>query len=478
MKTTKRILVFQLLTVLVTLSLLGSMTPSAPARGAIVSLTLYGDGMRGWGLSPDTLSIPGPPINIDRWDQLDLTLVSVDGVGHNFGVDYNANREPDSDEPLSNYFGGGNATIITYSFNASAVPGTYGYYCYTHPGIQFGYFVIGGNQNPVAAFTLQPSSPSRGQQAFFDASSSSDPDGTVIGFHWDFGDGSTGDGVVINHAYLSEGNFTVTLTVTDNLSGISSVQRDVSVSPPPPINNPPVAVFTFAPDPPKMGQVVLFDASGSHDDDQYDRISQYYWDFGDDTTNQTLLPTILHRYFVQGNVTVSLMVQDSLSPQQNATVQETILVGPPIRDVAISSVVASTTQVTKGGVVAITAKVRNMGSIAETCQVSLLLGSEVVDSKTVLSLNPSETSTISFFWNTLRASPGQHSLTVMAGPMPGEVNSQDNSYSIIINVKEAPGNWFTSYLPYLAGLAVAAIGIIALFITGLRRKRDARPQQT
>ena len=50
----------------------------------------------------------------------------------------------------------------------------------------------------------------------FDASSSSDPDGTVERYKWDFGDGNTATGMIVSHTYSSAGKYNVTLTVTDN----------------------------------------------------------------------------------------------------------------------------------------------------------------------------------------------------------------------------------------------------------------------
>ncbi len=84
---------------------------------------------------------------------------------------------------------------------------------------------------PTADFTFSPSAPLVGQTVAFDASASSDPDGTIVSYAWDFGDGSTGTGVTTSHAYTSAGTFRVTLTVTDNdgLTGTSS--KDVTVSP-------------------------------------------------------------------------------------------------------------------------------------------------------------------------------------------------------------------------------------------------------
>jgi PKD repeat protein len=50
----------------------------------------------------------------------------------------------------------------------------------------------------------------------FDGSSSTDPDGTIASYAWDFGDTKTGSGVTTSHAYTTAGTYTVTLTVTDN----------------------------------------------------------------------------------------------------------------------------------------------------------------------------------------------------------------------------------------------------------------------
>jgi len=66
--------------------------------------------------------------------------------------------------------------------------------------------------------------------ASVDASGSADPDGTITGYAWDFGDGSSGSGVTTTHEYLNPGLYPITLTVTDNggLSGFAT--GDVSVN--------------------------------------------------------------------------------------------------------------------------------------------------------------------------------------------------------------------------------------------------------
>ena len=50
----------------------------------------------------------------------------------------------------------------------------------------------------------------------FDGSGSSDPDGSIVAYDWDFGDGNSGTGVSPTHSYAAAGLYTVSLTVTDN----------------------------------------------------------------------------------------------------------------------------------------------------------------------------------------------------------------------------------------------------------------------
>lgn len=81
------------------------------------------------------------------------------------------------------------------------------------------------NQPPVASFTT--SCPTL--TCTFDASGSTDPDGTVASYAWTFGDGTTGSGVRPSHAYAAAGSYPVTLTVTD--SGGATAQRTLNVAP-------------------------------------------------------------------------------------------------------------------------------------------------------------------------------------------------------------------------------------------------------
>jgi len=55
-----------------------------------------------------------------------------------------------------------------------------------------------------------------GEEAWFTGNMSFDPDGYIVSYYWEFGDGTVGDGVTVTHAYSSPGDYIVTLTVTDD----------------------------------------------------------------------------------------------------------------------------------------------------------------------------------------------------------------------------------------------------------------------
>jgi PKD repeat protein len=72
------------------------------------------------------------------------------------------------------------------------------------------------NCPPVAAFSFNPQTPTIGVAIRFNASTSHDFDADQLSYIWTFGDGSSAEGVSPRHTYTEEGNFTVTLTVTDS----------------------------------------------------------------------------------------------------------------------------------------------------------------------------------------------------------------------------------------------------------------------
>jgi hypothetical protein len=77
---------------------------------------------------------------------------------------------------------------------------------------------------PVACFTASPISGPSPLLVSVDATCSSDPDGSIVSYHWDFGDGDGGSGVATDHWY-NYGSYTITLTVTDN-HGLTSQSQE------------------------------------------------------------------------------------------------------------------------------------------------------------------------------------------------------------------------------------------------------------
>jgi DNA-binding beta-propeller fold protein YncE len=74
--------------------------------------------------------------------------------------------------------------------------------------------VVTPDQGPSANATLAHSPGTR--RFAFDGAGSSDPDGSVTSFLWDFGDGTTATGATAEHTYAKAGVFKASLTVTDN----------------------------------------------------------------------------------------------------------------------------------------------------------------------------------------------------------------------------------------------------------------------
>ncbi len=74
--------------------------------------------------------------------------------------------------------------------------------------------VSSANRAPVAGFDFTPNNPSTNDEVSF-IDQSSDSDGGIVSWHWDFGDGVTSTQASPTHKYAQDGNYTVSLTVTD-----------------------------------------------------------------------------------------------------------------------------------------------------------------------------------------------------------------------------------------------------------------------
>ena len=81
------------------------------------------------------------------------------------------------------------------------------------------------NKPPVAAFTATPTNLS----VALNGTGSSDADGTIAGYTWVFGDGTTGSGLSPTHVFAAAGTYAVILTVTDNQGATASTSRSLLV---------------------------------------------------------------------------------------------------------------------------------------------------------------------------------------------------------------------------------------------------------
>ena len=94
-----------------------------------------------------------------------------------------------------------------------------------------------GNIHPAAVFTADPTSGTTPLDVDLDASGSSDADGTIATYYWDFGDGQTASltvGTVFTHQFTVQSHsvvFRVVLTVTDNLGAEDQAVEDITVNP-------------------------------------------------------------------------------------------------------------------------------------------------------------------------------------------------------------------------------------------------------
>jgi len=105
------------------------------------------------------------------------------------------------------------------------------------------------NAPPVARMTVSTRTPYATDMVRFDATSSTDADGTIASYAWAFGDGATASGgATTSHAYATQGTYTATVTVMDNLGATSAASVTLTVAALPPLPAPPPGpgqLFTF-----------------------------------------------------------------------------------------------------------------------------------------------------------------------------------------------------------------------------------------
>jgi PKD repeat protein len=180
--------------------------------------------------------------------------------------------------PSHSYRGGGTFTVtLTVTDNQSATGSVSHPVSVTAPPPP--------NQPPVAAF-----SSSCTLLVCNFTSTSSDPDGTITGYRWTFGDGGTATEQNPTHVYTAPGSYTATLTVTDNQAATGTVSHPVTVdAPPPPANRPP-SVSPGGDQTVLVGALFALGGAGFSDPD-HDGPWTVTIDWGDGTSSTSTAPS-------------------------------------------------------------------------------------------------------------------------------------------------------------------------------------------
>lgn len=205
-------------------------------------------------------------------------------------------------------------------------------------GLVVEYFKLGGNGQITVNWQLTPAQPPTaiisgpgqgvaGQPLTFSAASSTAAPGRRIVRHeWRFGDGSGAEGIQVEKTYTSQGNFDVTLVVTDDagLTGVA-VQQVAIAAPtatPTPIV-PPVAIIS-GPSQAVAGVAATFDGSSST---PVGGLSSYQWTFGDGGTASG--PTVSHAFGQAGVFNVTLLVSNAAGQTSQAALTVQVSAPPP-----------------------------------------------------------------------------------------------------------------------------------------------------
>ncbi len=181
----------------------------------------------------------------------------------------------------------------------------------------------GGNQPPVARLTCDVTTLNTPGTVNFDAASSSDPDGSIVSYLWDFGDGTaTASTAAAAHVYTAQGLFTATLIVTDN-SGAQALARQTIVAHN--VGTAPTAQITPGPTTVTPGTNVNFSSAGSADPDG--GAVYLFWVFDDPASGIQNISTAAspsHTFNSLGTYDVRLTVTDDEGSQTVAMVTITV----------------------------------------------------------------------------------------------------------------------------------------------------------
>jgi PKD repeat protein len=195
------------------------------------------------------------------------------------------------------------------------------------------------NRIPITAFTFSPSNPTINDMVNI-TDASSDPDGVIISWFWDFGDGTNSTARNPSHTYSQKGEWKITLTVTDNDRAASSTTQTVKV-----VNLKPEASFECNSTNLQTDMDIQF--ADNSVDPENSSIS-WLWDFGDGNTSELQTPT--HTFATAGDYNVTLTVTDDENATDTYTMTVSVAEAPqsetsgaiPLWIIAVVAIVIAT----------------------------------------------------------------------------------------------------------------------------------------
>jgi PKD repeat protein len=183
--------------------------------------------------------------------------------------------------------------------------------------------ILPTNPNLTASFTVTPPSPPAFTVVTFDASETKNGTGACLNacsYTWNFGDGTSGSGMLTTHQYRTVGVFQASLTVTDARGAQATLTKSITVTP----ATPPTAV-TISVSPSgsaSVNQDLFFTGRATPAPGR--TIARYDWSFGDGESSSGAATT--HRYRTTGSFVVNLVVTDDVGAEARAN-PTTIVVG-------------------------------------------------------------------------------------------------------------------------------------------------------
>jgi PKD repeat protein len=291
---------------------------------------------------------------------------------------------------------------------------------------------------------------------------------TILGADWK---GTSGSGTLatFNFTVFGKGESDLTLSnikLLNVLGGLLSYTKtdgfftNLSV--------PAVALFTYSPLLPRIGETVTFNASASYDSDG--EITGYAWDFGDGTGDTGMI--VEHSYENAGGYLVKLTVTDNIGLNSTKTVNLRIRY---THDISIVKVSVPKSEINIGDDLVITAIAFNAGTETETFTVTFYYADYTAGTSTATDLAPDANATLNYTWKTADVAEGTYKIKAVATAVSGEINTADNALADgTVTLKNA-----SQPIPWTligAGVGVAAVVCIAGFWFLRRRGSSSKPE--